>query len=103
MQGPLAGSGIFALAEGPIIIEDPSTPTTGVVKGGVVMEADLPANFIENGKFKCAIVQMASETQVGAWGFSQYEQLWMPYAVLGGMTFGILILLTILLKRRDPV
>jgi flagellar P-ring protein precursor FlgI len=51
MQGPLAGSGIFALAEGPIIIEDPSTPTTGVVKGGVVMEADLPANFIENGKF----------------------------------------------------
>ena len=51
MQGPLAGSGIFALAEGPIVIEDPSTPTVGVVKGGVVMEADLPAHFIENGKF----------------------------------------------------
>ena len=51
MQGPLAGSGIFALAEGPIVIEDPSTPTVGVVKGGCVMEADLPAQFIENGKF----------------------------------------------------
>jgi hypothetical protein len=45
---------------------------------------------------------MASE-QVGAWGFTQYDQLWIPYAVLGGITVGLLIILTILLKRRDPV
>ncbi len=51
MQGPLAGSGLFTLAEGPVVIEDPSTPTVGVVKGGVVMEADLPTNHIENGRF----------------------------------------------------
>jgi len=51
MTGPMAGSGIFALAEGPIVIEDPSTPTVGVVKGGAVMEADLPARYIENGQF----------------------------------------------------
>ncbi len=51
MQGPLANSGIFALAEGSIVIEDPSTPTVGVVKGGVVMEADIPTNHIENGRF----------------------------------------------------
>lgn len=51
MQGPVANSGIFALAEGPVIIEDPSTPTVGVVKGGCVMEADLPAKYIDNGKF----------------------------------------------------
>lgn len=51
MQGPLPGSGIFALSEGPIVLEDPSTPTVGVVKGGCVMEADLPAKYIEDGKF----------------------------------------------------
>jgi flagellar P-ring protein precursor FlgI len=51
MQGPVPGSGIFALSEGPIILEDPSTPTVGVVKGGCVMEADLPAKYIENGRF----------------------------------------------------
>jgi ABC-type multidrug transport system ATPase subunit/pSer/pThr/pTyr-binding forkhead associated (FHA) protein len=62
----------------------------------------IKGEFIEGGKFKCAIAQMASEN-VGAWGFSQYDQLWLPYAVLGGMTVGILILLMILLKRRDPV
>jgi flagellar P-ring protein precursor FlgI len=51
LTGPMAGTGIFALAEGPIVIEDPSTPTVGVVKGGAVMEADLPARYIENGQF----------------------------------------------------
>ncbi len=51
LQGPLANSGIFALAEGPITIEDPSDPNVGVVRGGAVMEADLPAKYIENGQF----------------------------------------------------
>ncbi len=51
LQGPLAGSGIFALAHGPIVIEDPSTPTVGRVVKGAIMEADLPARSIENGRF----------------------------------------------------
>lgn len=60
MTGPLAGSGIFALAEGPLIIEDPSTPTVGVVKGGAVMEADLPAKYIENGQFTLVLEDPAA-------------------------------------------
>jgi len=51
MQGPTPGSGIFALSEGPIVLEDPSTPTSAVVKAGCVMEADLPAKYIDNGRF----------------------------------------------------
>ena len=51
MQGPMPGSGIFALSEGAIVLEDPSTPTSGVVKLGCVMEADLPAQYIEDGRF----------------------------------------------------
>jgi flagellar P-ring protein precursor FlgI len=51
MGGPVPGSGIFALSQGPVVLEDPSTPTVGVVKGGCVMEADLPAKYIENGQF----------------------------------------------------
>jgi len=55
MTGPIPGSGIFALGEGAVLIEDPSTPTVAVVKGGCVMEADLPARYIENGRITLVI------------------------------------------------
>jgi flagellar P-ring protein FlgI len=55
MQGPLPGGPLLALAEGPITIEDPSTPTVGVIRaaaGGAVMETDLPAHIIDSaGRF----------------------------------------------------
>ena len=42
----------FALAEGAVMIEDPTTPTVAVVKGGAVMEVDLPAHYVDNaGRF----------------------------------------------------
>lgn len=50
MQGPVPGGGILALAEGPINLEDPATPTSARVKDGCVMEEDLPAQVIENGR-----------------------------------------------------
>jgi flagellar P-ring protein precursor FlgI len=62
MQGPLAGSGIFALAQGAVELEDPSTPTVGVIKQGCVMEADLPAKYIENGRFTLVL-----ETPAASW------------------------------------
>jgi flagellar P-ring protein precursor FlgI len=49
MQGPIPGSGVYALAQGAIEIEDVTTPTVGVVKNGCVMEADLPAKYIDKG------------------------------------------------------
>src|SRR5207237_456423 len=55
LQGPLPGSGIFALAQGPIQLEDPSTPTVGKVIGGAVREADLPAPYIEQRRFTLII------------------------------------------------
>jgi len=60
LTGPLAGAGIFALAEGPITLEDPSTPTTAVVKGGAVMEVDLPAKYIEDGRFTLVVEDPAA-------------------------------------------
>src|SRR6266513_791381 len=52
MQGPIPGSGIYALAQGAIELEDVATPTVGIVKGGCVMEADLPAKYIDkSGRF----------------------------------------------------
>ena len=55
MQGPLPGGPLLALSEGPVTIEDPSTPTVGVIRaaaGGAVMEADLPARVIDSsGRF----------------------------------------------------
>jgi flagellar P-ring protein precursor FlgI len=65
LTGPIPGSGIFALAQGPIVLEDPSTPTTGVVEGGAIMEADLPAKYIENGRFTL-VLDDASATWAAA-------------------------------------
>ena len=55
MQGPIPNGGIYAMSEGPVTIEDPSTPTAGVVKGGCVMEVNLAQKYIDNGKFKLVI------------------------------------------------
>jgi ABC-type multidrug transport system ATPase subunit/pSer/pThr/pTyr-binding forkhead associated (FHA) protein len=60
-------------------------------------------DFIVNGKFKCATAQMASESFNGAWGFSSYDQVWLSFAVLGGMTLASMIVLLFFLRRRDPV
>ncbi len=62
-----------------------------------------PTDFIEAGKFKCAVAQMASDTFAGGWGFTTYEMTWLPFAVLGGSTLVLLVLLCVILKRRDPV
>lgn len=48
---PTADGRPFALSDGALVIEDPSTPTVGVVKGGCVMETDLSQKSIENGRF----------------------------------------------------
>jgi hypothetical protein len=62
-----------------------------------------PPDFIQNGKFQCAIAQVASDSLNGAWGFGEYASLWLPSAVLFGMTFLMLAILLIALRRRDPV
>jgi ABC-type transport system involved in multi-copper enzyme maturation permease subunit len=62
-----------------------------------------PADFVQGGYFQCAIAQIGSDTIQGAWGFVNYEQHFLPLAVLSGMTLAMLILLLIMLKRRDPV
>ncbi|MBK8258952.1 MAG: FHA domain-containing protein [Polyangiaceae bacterium] len=62
-----------------------------------------PNDFIEAGKFKCSIAQVASDNLAGGWGFTTYDTPWIPFAVLGGTALGLLILLMIILKRRDPV
>jgi ABC-type multidrug transport system ATPase subunit/pSer/pThr/pTyr-binding forkhead associated (FHA) protein len=62
-----------------------------------------PDDFLTAGRFQCAKAQLASDTFNGAWGFHQYEMTWLPFAVLGGMSLVQLLILLVLLKRRDPV
>jgi len=62
-----------------------------------------PTDYIEAGKFKCSVAQMASDNLAGAWGFTTYETAWLPFAVLGGSMLFLLIVLCVILKRRDPV
>jgi hypothetical protein len=62
-----------------------------------------PPDFIQNGHFQCALAQMASDTLAGGWGFGEWDQLYIPIGVLCAMTFLIMVILLITLKRRDPV
>lgn len=50
-RGPKLAGGLYAISQGPVDVEDPTAPTTAVVKGGCVMEADLPARAVDNGRF----------------------------------------------------
>lgn len=62
-----------------------------------------PDNFVYQGKFKCAEAQIASMDFNGAWGFEQYETIWLPPVVLSGMMLVTLIMILIVLKRRDSI
>ena len=56
----------FALSEGPLVIEDQTSPTIGVVKGGCVMEVDLPAHAIDEGKFELIIEEPSASWTVSS-------------------------------------
>lgn len=60
-------------------------------------------NFITNGKFQCAIAQVASPDINGAWGFANYSNALLPMGVLAAMLVGQIVIILILLKRRDSV
>lgn len=62
-----------------------------------------PPDYVFGGYFQCAVAQMGSDQLKGAWGFVDYAEHWLPVAVLYGMTIVMLVMLLILLKRRDPV
>jgi ABC transport system ATP-binding/permease protein len=62
-----------------------------------------PADFVKDGYFQCATAQMASERLAGGWGFAHYADAWLPFAVLLGMSFVIMMILLLVLKKRDPV
>ena len=52
MTGPMPGGGIMALAQGAVELEDVTTTTVGLIKGGAVLEVDLPqTNIDKSGRF----------------------------------------------------
>lgn len=56
LQGPVPGKGaLWAVAEGAVTVEDSAVPTVGMVKMGVTMEADMPAQVIQDGRFTLII------------------------------------------------
>jgi hypothetical protein len=61
------------------------------------------SDFVTGGKFKCAEAQIASDSFNGAWGFVNYAEVWLPPAVLAAMMVALLVMILVILKRRDPV
>ena len=59
---------------------------------------------IANGKFNCAIEEISNKTQgSGGLGFATYDRPEISFAVMAGITFLCLVVVMILLKRRDSV
>ena len=46
---------------------------------------------------------MGSGNLAGAWNFGQYADTWLPLVILFGMTLFMLLVMMIVLRRRDPV
>jgi hypothetical protein len=61
------------------------------------------ADFVFQGKFKCAEAQIASDTFNGAWGFTNWDVAWMPPLVLSAMMLVLVAAILMILKARDPV
>ena len=68
LQGPQKNSIVYALAEGPLRIEDPKVPTGAVVDGGAVLEEDITTEYVENNKFRLILKE-------GSDGFSMSAQV----------------------------
>jgi ABC-type multidrug transport system ATPase subunit/pSer/pThr/pTyr-binding forkhead associated (FHA) protein len=60
-------------------------------------------DYVHDGRFFCATAQIGSDTLSGAWGFVDWQLTYLPLLVLYGMTLLMLLVLFVLLKRRDPV
>ena len=60
-------------------------------------------DYVIHGEFQCATAQLASDSLNGAWGFTSYETMWLPYAVLAVMSVVVLVFILVLLKRRDRI
>lgn len=60
------GGPVFGLAEGSVVIEDPATPTTGVIKQGLIVEEDLQQPFIQGGRMLTLVV----EDSAASWGLA---------------------------------
>lgn len=48
MTGPLPGSPVFAYAEGPVVLENESTPTVGVIRGGAQLTRDVMVQYLDS-------------------------------------------------------
>jgi flagellar P-ring protein precursor FlgI len=66
MTGPIPGGGIYALAEGPLITEDSSSPTVATVRGGATMEVDLLVNPVRNGRFTLILDDPSASWQMAS-------------------------------------
>jgi ABC-type multidrug transport system ATPase subunit/pSer/pThr/pTyr-binding forkhead associated (FHA) protein len=62
-----------------------------------------PDSFVFQGKFHCAEAQLASLDFNGAWGFTDYQKVWLPPAVLVVIMVVTFVAILVLLKRRDSI
>jgi ABC-type transport system involved in multi-copper enzyme maturation permease subunit len=64
-------------------------------------------------QFVCAKAQIGAKADYnsvgstfpfdGAWGFTEWNSQWLPFAVLGGMTVVMIAVMMFVLRQKDPV
>jgi flagellar P-ring protein precursor FlgI len=66
LMGPTGTGSVLAMAQGAVVLEDPSSPVTGRIPGGAVMEADLPSTYIDNGRFTLILADPSASWTVAS-------------------------------------
>ncbi len=67
MKGPQPDSGIFAYAEGAVMLNSPTIPTSGVIRAGAqIVRDDIRANFIQNGRLTLVLSSPTASFQMAS-------------------------------------
>ena len=79
---------LWAMAQGLVVVDDPTSPTSGVIKGGCTVERSLQMQYIFNGKLKL-FLEDAHASWLRRSGERRHEQLAGDHPCLSRLQNGV--------------
>ncbi len=78
MQGPLVNTQIYALAEGPLTLDDRHIPTVATIKQGAVLTQDIVPDNVRHGRFTLVLLPSAASYAMASAIAQQINQTLSP-------------------------
>lgn len=106
LRGPQKNSIVYALAEGPIRLENDQVPTVGVVDGGAVLEEEVMTEFVEDNRFRLVFTVPTNEFSLAAAVadvINQHTEYEVGYAIARALDARTVEVQVPEVYRKDPV